>query len=372
MLLQPFEGVSYDLALFVKRFYEDKLIENKNIGHIKIVSIDENDQKKLYAIEIGVYDLTKQKENSGNYSNKGANMASVEDYNSAVQVPEYLLVPTFVDKSKKHFLSNKLLETNTSIDKKNNIKFKNVENERVKVVLEKTQRFYGLAFDEEQKIIQAGISANNYRVSQYGTLGAIVKLPNSNDDYLLSNWHVFSNSGAKIGDEILHPSPLDNGRKGKNKIAELVWFRLDSKIDVALSKITSGIAIHNVSKCNYTIEGKTSPSVGMQIKKCGRTTEFQQGKITDLHVSRWVEHPQYPNGKLFFKEQIEVLIMCRPGDSGSILVEDESGTNKAVGLIFAGDKKNTCLANELKFNNFQEAPIYEEIENSILNLDIIF
>jgi hypothetical protein len=373
-LLPQQVGVPYDIALLTKRFYEEKLFKNDNVGHLTITPlIDEDesiDSNTLYIIEAGVYDLDLQNDSRIDPIDKIAKEENFNEFIVDSTVPEYLKIPDQITENQSKIIPENL----TKSTYKNMILINEVKDLFKPVVSVKAvqaEEYHGLSFHRKQNNLQGGISANHYGMSQYGTLGAIVKLQGNNDDhFLISNWHVFSNYSSEIGDPILHPSPRDNGRKNIDTVAHLVWSQLSQHSDVALAKIKKDIPHSLVSKCDFQISGQTKPTPNMSVKKCGRTTKLTYGKIVDLNFSSNVSHNEYPNESIHFKDQIKVEIKTDSGDSGSILVDE--ATNKAVGLIFAKEKKgNYCLANYLNFNTIVN-PLMENGRSNIEHLNIIF
>ena len=87
-----------------------------------------------------------------------------------------------------------------------------------------------------------------------------------------------------------------------------------------------------------------TPTVGMYVKKVGRTTGFTHGRVGAVNVTVEVSYNQ---GTATFVNQIYVTgtSFLQAGDSGSLLVT-ESG-NYPVGLCFAGSD-NAAFANPIQ------------------------
>lgn len=79
------------------------------------------------------------------------------------------------------------------------------------------------------------------------------------------------------------------------------------------------------------IEGIDEAKLGSMVKKSGRTTGVTEGEVTALGVSLKVELEEDEYG--WFSDQVVCDALVRPGDSGSLVVNEEQ---KAVGLVFAG------------------------------------
>ena len=86
------------------------------------------------------------------------------------------------------------------------------------------------------------------------------------------------------------------------------------------------------------MSGTSAAVLGMAVKKSGRTTAFTQGNISVLDATIDVG---YGGSRVAtFENQILTNDMSEPGDSGSLLVDEN---NKAVGLLFAGSDEVTVF-----------------------------
>lgn len=84
----------------------------------------------------------------------------------------------------------------------------------------------------------------------------------------------------------------------------------------------------------------------MAVHKFGRTTGYTVGQVTSIDTDVTVG---YDLGNLTFTGQIIIVgnngtSFSNAGDSGSLILE--RGTNKAVGLLFAGSTSHT-IANHI-------------------------
>ncbi len=184
-----------------------------------------------------------------------------------------------------------------------------------------------------------------------GTQGLLLEYtegPNVGKAYILSNNHVIAaNNSAAVGDEIIQPGKHDSGVVGKDTIALLHrWVPLlisdFNYVDAAIAEVKGGInwSSYVASYISHIgIPGPViEPRIGMSVEKTGRTTGYTEGKITSDRFSTKIK---YPMGTLTFKNQIRTTSMSKGGDSGSCLIEQ--GTNKTVGLLFAGsDAASYC------------------------------
>ena len=86
-----------------------------------------------------------------------------------------------------------------------------------------------------------------------------------------------------------------------------------------------------------TVEGIEPATLGMPVRKSGRTTGFTTGEITLLDATVSVG---YGSGRIArFDDQIVTGPISQGGDSGSLLVAGDS--LRAVGLLFAGSDQTT-------------------------------
>ena len=87
---------------------------------------------------------------------------------------------------------------------------------------------------------------------------------------------------------------------------------------------------------------KTGVTVGMIVKKTGRTTNFTTGRITAVNATIDVN---FGGGQVArMKDQIVTTNMSAGGDSGSLVLTLD---NIAVGLLFAGSS-TSMIANQIE------------------------
>ncbi|MFW5995978.1 MAG: hypothetical protein ACOCQB_01790 [Halanaerobiaceae bacterium] len=238
-----------------------------------------------------------------------------------------------------------------------------------------------------------GISIGHYKVSA-GTFGAVVSDRKNNEKLILSNNHVLANitnghdNRAEIGDPVLQPAVHDSGEKSKDVLAELDRFipiyreKVDeptcpvarsfeqllnlflhllrpdynlkltkegeeNRVDCAVARPRQpGDLEENILDIGE-IKGVADPKIGMPVKKSGRTSGVTESKIEVIDTTVEVNMDQ--SEKAIFHEQFVTGPMSRPGDSGSLMVNDD---NRAVGLLFAGSNDATISNN---INNVLDA-----------------
>ncbi len=225
-----------------------------------------------------------------------------------------------------------------------------------------------------------GCSIGHFSITA-GTFGAVVRDATTNEMLILSNNHVMANSNdAKTGDTILQPGPADGGKAPQDRIADLLRFvkinyksgdggdgsecpfaNVISKImnamasilgsqtrltavkaaatnlvDAAVAKPWQTSAIDENTLKIGKVTGTVPATIGMAVKKSGRTTGLTQGTITVMDATIDVG---YGGSRVAtFEHQLLTNDMSDPGDSGSLLVDEQ---NRAVGLLFAGSDEVT-------------------------------
>lgn len=193
---------------------------------------------------------------------------------------------------------------------------------------------------KKSKPLQSGFSIGHVK-STAGTLGAIVK--RGGKLFVLSNSHVLARSGkAKAGDSIVYPGPADGGVLPANLAATLTHFSpfdttgaIVNRIDAALAEIDAsrlGELVFDIHKATTPL-GIIKPKRGMTVAKAGRTTGKTTGEIIDINFRFVLQYPGV-TGKVGYLDQVLCSRYTSGGDSGSIVVDTDSG--KIVGLHFAG------------------------------------
>lgn len=226
---------------------------------------------------------------------------------------------------------------------------------------------------------QPGLSLGHYRVTA-GTFGLLVRDRATGEPLILSNNHVIANSNdAEVGDPVLQPGPADGGEQDSDVIATLQRF---CSIEFAVEPPSCNIAGTMVKWANTLaraigsrhrlqaykvnpqatnlvdaavaapldpdlvegevlgiglVEGTRTASLGMGVRKSGRTTELTTGTVTVIDATVTIGYG--PSKRARFEGQIVTTPMSEPGDSGSALIE--SGSQRAVGLLFAGSTQAT-------------------------------
>jgi hypothetical protein len=188
--------------------------------------------------------------------------------------------------------------------------------------------------------LQCGTSAGNDNECTAGTIGCVVMRGAS--AYFLSNNHVFAReNAASNGERIDAPGRYDAHPKCAQtpQIATLSESQPldfnggDNTIDAAIAAPIAGLDYTCAEAGGYTPSSTVvAPSVGLAVKKTGRSSRLTHGTIEAIHVTVAVG---YAAGTAIFTDQILTPgRFLRSGDSGSLMVT-ETG-NDPVGLLFAG------------------------------------
>lgn len=222
-----------------------------------------------------------------------------------------------------------------------------------------------------------GVSIGHFQITA-GTLGFLVK--KNGKLFILSNNHVLANSNdASVGDAILQLGPADGGSSAQDLIARLSEFvpiefdqgstpcsignataailnglakllgsqtRLqpmraaaaDNLVDCAIAEPISESDVKNEILNIGALGGTATGTLGMSIKKSGRTTGFTTGSILQIDVTSRVSYGS--NKVATFVDQLMAGAMSQGGDSGSAVLSED---NKLVGLLFAGSTNSTII-----------------------------
>lgn len=225
------------------------------------------------------------------------------------------------------------------------------------------------------------VSIGHFEITA-GTFGCTVHDQESGERLVLSNNHVLANSNsASLGDPILQPGPMDGGRVETDTIAHLERFspiRFNSEpptCDIAMGYARLGnffarmvgsshkLQVHKTQPAITNtvdaavarpledgdildeildigvVSGTVTPELGLIVRKSGRTSATTTGSINILDATIVVN---YGYDRLAtFESQIISTPMSRGGDSGSLVVADDSLL--AVGLLFAGSDQATIF-----------------------------
>ncbi len=195
----------------------------------------------------------------------------------------------------------------------------------------------------------SGVSIGNDNECAAGTLGCVVTKNGKN--YILSNNHVLARENkAVIGEKIDQPGRYELNCNPGVPIASLSEFttiimkrNANNVIDAGIAELSiTGFTSQMAIASYFPAIAPIAATVGMPVKKTGRTTGLTRGTVQAINVTITV---QYSRGSARFIKQIYVTPgnFSGAGDSGSLIVEDPSSgiTYSPVGLLFAGSSSGT-------------------------------
>jgi hypothetical protein len=186
--------------------------------------------------------------------------------------------------------------------------------------------------------LPAGVSVGNANECAAGTIGAIVLKGGTR--YMLSNNHVLARvNAASNGERINQPGRYDakpacgqTEQVGALTQFVPISFSGNNTVDAAIASISQSSTCSMVNNLYTPSSTVVSPSVGLAVKKVGRTSGLTSGTISGINVTINVN---YGVGVARFVNQIYVASnFIRSGDSGSMMVTQNG--NNPVGLNFAG------------------------------------
>lgn len=206
-----------------------------------------------------------------------------------------------------------------------------------------------LTLNQRVRPARPGYSVGHFKITA-GTIGAgcydLSPLPGvPRRYYILSNNHVLANSNnANPGDPILQPGPFDGGVFPADVLGRLDRFvpiLFNGKcnyVDAAVAEVPFDQIDRDIYWNGYPASAAKAATLGMLVKKTGRTTNFTTGRVTAIGATVNVN---YGGGNVAkFCNQIVTSDMSAGGDSGSLVLDL---TNNPVGLLFAGSSVATIL-----------------------------
>jgi hypothetical protein len=228
----------------------------------------------------------------------------------------------------------------------------------VPVEVEVTGKFEAFALTGQYRPVPIGVSVGNNDECASGTIGCVVTKAGAS--YILSNNHVLAReNAAAIGSDIVQPGRFDNKPKCANEVAtdqvaDLSAFvpivfstTASNTVDAAIAQFTPSTAFSCATLAGFygTPSSTTvTATVGLAIKKVGRTTELTTGTVTAINATVNIG---YSSGTARFVNQIVTSSgFSRSGDSGSLVVTNNAGSNP-VGLLFAGTNNGTTICNPI-------------------------
>jgi hypothetical protein len=197
-----------------------------------------------------------------------------------------------------------------------------------------------------------------------GTFGSLVQ--KGGTQYILTNYHVLyadivsggNSRVATAGDPVIQPGLIDVNCSATtaNNVGTLVSNggslpMNGNAVDVGIAQVTPGMVDPSGAILNVGTIGATTlnPSIGLAVKKMGRTTGLTRSSISAINGSFSIQYEnECAGGNSFvqsYSNQIVITnVRCgfqNSGDSGSLLLEDATTNPRAVGLCFAGSSQCT-------------------------------
>lgn len=200
--------------------------------------------------------------------------------------------------------------------------------------------------------IPGGVAGGHAKLGGYGTISGMVY--KNGVIHVLSNNHVFARSNnAKIGDYASQPQGTKNAF---GVLADFIPITQGVKVDCAIVRPFNDFDIAQLIlksdvdyEPNVHTTGVMAPQVKLSVVKSGARTGFASGTIESIHATITVGYGAF--GQVRLEDQIVTNLIGWKGDSGSLVLDKK--TNKAVGLLFAGDGTTRNVHNDI--NNVMNA-----------------
>ncbi len=192
----------------------------------------------------------------------------------------------------------------------------------------------------------SGDKRNDF-INVYGYSYAPSSFSNGTAKFMLSCNHVFANeNSATSADQQDQPGRYDVNCGSSGLVGKLyAWNYIDSRhnnyYDAAIAECNPGLSggwTPAMSPDNWYTPTITvvAPSVGLSVKKVGRTTGYTTGTIGAINVTITVSYTHF---RATFVDQIYVSgQFIQAGDSGSMMVD---ANGNPVGLNFAGSSTSS-------------------------------
>ncbi len=202
----------------------------------------------------------------------------------------------------------------------------------------------GISFGQSEKFKFLEPDGTVALISEQGTLGAIVRDNLTEKPMFLTNHHVTKvmisqteERSGKIGDIFDQPNLVGNdGKPFPNaSIGKLSRFAINPTVDGAVIEYQSNRPFSEEIKDIGKIAGVAKATLGMKVRKRGRTTELTYGIIDGIDATTAIQGTE-----IMFQHQMVIVpdtskntVFSNAGDSGSVVINEQ---NKVVGLLFAG------------------------------------
>jgi hypothetical protein len=218
------------------------------------------------------------------------------------------------------------------------------------------------AHRQQQRPITGGLSIAPLNESHAGTLGCFLRrtIGGTEQVFALSNNHVLADTNRlPVGTCIVQPGPEVAPTQPGDAFAALSAFVPihfpDSRLTPVVNRLDAAIALvadlqlvrlGEMSGIDHYTPQLLAPVPGMRVIKSGRTTGVTTGTIIAARVNGVIVNygTQTTPRLATFNDTVEIVgagsvPFSLPGDSGSVILERESG--RPVALLFAGDGVTT-------------------------------
>jgi hypothetical protein len=116
----------------------------------------------------------------------------------------------------------------------------------------------------------------------------------------------------------------------------------ENRMDCALARPIDPAMFSGVTLQIGQVSGTKAVTLGMRVRKYGRTTDYTEGRVTLVNATVNVGYSTAAGPKTArFTGQVITEPISKGGDSGSLVVAGDE--NKAVGLLFAGSELATIF-----------------------------
>lgn len=216
------------------------------------------------------------------------------------------------------------------------------EGEEVTVVVEETGEVVPHMNVARMRPCPGGFSVGHTLVTA-GTFGGNVRF-GANFGFILSCNHVLANSNAgAVGDPVIQPGTRDGGTDPADRIAQLTrWVPIDvtggnNEVDCAIAEAINAADVLRHVQSIGTPAAMAQATVNQSVRKSGRTTQLTTGTVLSDNATTRVNYGG--TGQGIFINQLQCTLMSQPGDSGSLIWDQNSLT--VLGMVFAGNATHT-------------------------------
>jgi hypothetical protein len=263
-------------------------------------------------------------------------------------------------------------------------------------------RAYETARDRFRPVIPCGVSIGHYKITAGTLGAIVTDRTTGEKLILSNNHVLANSNNALVGDPILQPGPTDGGQNPADMVARLERFvalryvgeetpvptppptpppsgcdivdvivnltnflgsllgsskqvtttarvvtqpsqtaaaqAQDNEVDCAVAKPLDPNMFSGEIRGIGQVSGTKPATLGMRVRKSGRTTDYTEGSVTLLNATVNVA---YGSKTARFTGQIITGPISQGGDSGSLIVD--ATENKAVGLLYAGSNLSTIF-----------------------------